>query len=465
MCFPFSDVMALFIKAMINDLFTKKPSTKGAKQILWVLTVPAIWSEKAKKIMQNAAVQAGIDRKHLLLASEPEAAAIYCLNLPAEQQVALNNIGTPGHCFLTVDLGGGTADLSAVQVEQDGRLKELCGEGGDLVGGQSVNNAFFQACNDNFKGTEWSRKFSEATPLEVMNMEHEFEKCKIAIGSEEIDETIQLPLPCSVRESFRDGRIQLANQQTQISITRQEDLKFETSFVRDNLFDQACRLINKVIENVLDKQNNIQTVVLVGGFAESSIVQEKLKLMLQQKYPTVQVVVPTSPFRAVLMGAVLFGHDRLIYKSRISRATYGVRTNVLFDDKKHDQTKKWLNNEDGKYYCNDVFDLHVKKGQSVVLNELTIGKTYLPMYKHQKQLTLQLFKSVSDGHEDGTVMYTTDESCKKVGEISVDLSDTDTTNPKREACVRMIYGGTQLSVIATEPVTGKEYNADISFNV
>ena len=65
-------------------------------------------------------------------------------------------------------------------------------------------------------GTEWSRKFSEATPLEVMNMEHEFEKCKIAIGSEEIDETIQLPLPCSVRESFRDGRIQLANQQTQI---------------------------------------------------------------------------------------------------------------------------------------------------------------------------------------------------------------------------------------------------------
>ncbi|KAH3854943.1 hypothetical protein DPMN_097503 [Dreissena polymorpha] len=104
------------------------------------------------------------------------------------------------------------------------------------------------------------------------------------------------------------------------------------------------------------------------------------------------------------MGAVLFGHDRLIYKSRISRATYGVRTNVLFDDKKHDQTKKWLNNEDGKYYCNDVFDLHVKKGQSVVLNELTIGKTYLPMYKHQKQLTLQLFKSVSDGHEDGTVM-------------------------------------------------------------
>lgn len=48
----------------------------------------------------------GIDKKHLLLASEPEAAAIYCISLPREQQELMNNIGQPGHKFLTVDIGG-----------------------------------------------------------------------------------------------------------------------------------------------------------------------------------------------------------------------------------------------------------------------------------------------------------------------------------------------------------------------
>ncbi|KAH3746492.1 heat shock 70 kDa protein 12A-like isoform X1 [Dreissena polymorpha] len=462
--FKLSDIMALFIKAMKEDFYTKQSTTQNITNVLWVLTVPAIWSEKAKQFMRLAAEQAGIERKHLLLASEPEAAAIYCLNLPPEQQAAMNNVGTPGHCFLTVDLGGGTADLSAVRVEEDGLLRELCCERGNLIGGQSVNDAFFQACNDDFEGTEWKKKFTEATPFEMMKIEHEFEKCKLAIGAEEMDETIQLPLPRSVRDSFRTGKIKVNRSQTRISITGEEDLRFETSFVRDHLFDQACKMINQVIETVLENQKDIQTVVLVGGFAESPIVQENIKSLLQQKYPSVAVVVPTSPFRAVLMGAVLYGHDMFIYRSRVSRATYGVKGISVFDEKKHDESKKWFNTDTGINYCKDIFDIHVEKGQSVVLKEQTGGKNYIPLYKNQKSITLPLFVADTCGPSEGNVMYTTHPSCKKVGEIRVDLSDTDAPNSERKVCVKMIYGGSQLSVIATELTTGKEYNAEIHFN-
>ncbi len=48
--------------------------------ILWVLTVPAIWSNGAKQLMREAAKTAGLyeDDRQLLLALEPEAAAICC---------------------------------------------------------------------------------------------------------------------------------------------------------------------------------------------------------------------------------------------------------------------------------------------------------------------------------------------------------------------------------------------------
>lgn len=57
-----------------------------------------------RKIFYN--FQSGIHKNHLVLATEPEAAAIYCINLPKEQLEQMNNIHQPGHKFLTVDIGG-----------------------------------------------------------------------------------------------------------------------------------------------------------------------------------------------------------------------------------------------------------------------------------------------------------------------------------------------------------------------
>ncbi|WAR02231.1 HS12A-like protein, partial [Mya arenaria] len=148
------EIMTFFIQALRED-FLKKVTTRGLNledvKILWVVTVPAIWSEKAKKFMRDAAEKSGIGKKNLLLASEPEAATIYCLNLPSEQKAAMEDAFNPGHRFLTVDLGGGTADLLAVEIQKDGSLKELCCDQGQLVGGQNVNEAFLQSCHENFE--------------------------------------------------------------------------------------------------------------------------------------------------------------------------------------------------------------------------------------------------------------------------------------------------------------------------
>jgi molecular chaperone DnaK (HSP70) len=70
--------------------------------IMYVLTVPAIWSDKATNLTKTAAIRAGIKEDDLKLVTEPEAAALYCSTLCPE--VNLNK----GDKFLICDAGGGT---------------------------------------------------------------------------------------------------------------------------------------------------------------------------------------------------------------------------------------------------------------------------------------------------------------------------------------------------------------------
>jgi molecular chaperone DnaK (HSP70) len=83
------------------------PSTYGAEFLrnqrrIYLITVPAIWSDLAKDLTRKAAARAGIPDEKLFLVTEPEAAALYCATTCEE--VDLNN----GDHFLVCDAGGGT---------------------------------------------------------------------------------------------------------------------------------------------------------------------------------------------------------------------------------------------------------------------------------------------------------------------------------------------------------------------
>lgn len=72
------------------------------QKISYVITIPAIWSDKAKELTRKAAVKAGIKEDGLSLITEPEAAALYCATKC--EQVDLN----AGDRFMICDAGGGT---------------------------------------------------------------------------------------------------------------------------------------------------------------------------------------------------------------------------------------------------------------------------------------------------------------------------------------------------------------------
>jgi hypothetical protein len=72
------------------------------QKLSYVLTVPAIWSDKARQLTRKAAVAAGIEDASLTLITEPEAAALYCATLCDEVDL------DPGDRFMICDAGGGT---------------------------------------------------------------------------------------------------------------------------------------------------------------------------------------------------------------------------------------------------------------------------------------------------------------------------------------------------------------------
>jgi molecular chaperone DnaK (HSP70) len=81
---------------------------KESDKIRWVLTIPAIWDEKNKYIMMEAAKKAGIvdeNNKALFFALEPEAASYYCSK---ELEIDDSIFKKP---YIICDLGGGTADI------------------------------------------------------------------------------------------------------------------------------------------------------------------------------------------------------------------------------------------------------------------------------------------------------------------------------------------------------------------
>lgn len=74
--------------------------------ICYTVTIPAIWSDAARQFMKEAAIEAGICENRLVLAYEPEAAAVFCNHVTRDRMTA----NDPMHFvsdqpYIVVDLG------------------------------------------------------------------------------------------------------------------------------------------------------------------------------------------------------------------------------------------------------------------------------------------------------------------------------------------------------------------------
>ncbi|XP_052077906.1 heat shock 70 kDa protein 12A-like [Mytilus californianus] len=322
------DVFGLVISYLKNHLLDRlkgndSSSIVGEEMIHWVLTVPAIWSDKAKQFMRKAAAEASIPSKSLTLALEPEAASLFCKTFQhavhGNSQAAIRK----GSKYLLIDLGGGTVDITAHKVHIDGTLQELYQATGGRWGGTTVDSEF-QLFLFRIFGQQVMEKAYRKYPNEMLELSLDFEVKKRVFEPKQ-SLAVAIKIPVCLHELFYEiNSLTIAESVQSSTMKHTVELKRDKMMIAPkqfyNFFDSSLSCIVNHVNGLLQKQDlsSINTILLVGGFAESHVVKEVMRL----NFPDMRIVNPDDCSLSVLKGAVLFGHDPQAISSRICRYTY-----------------------------------------------------------------------------------------------------------------------------------------------
>jgi molecular chaperone DnaK (HSP70) len=90
------EVAGDYLKKLVthgNEILTRRfGSAMETMDLQYILTVPAVWSDKGKDATMQAAHLAGIPHSSLTLLSEPEAAAVYAIRTIQPNSIAVRNL-------------------------------------------------------------------------------------------------------------------------------------------------------------------------------------------------------------------------------------------------------------------------------------------------------------------------------------------------------------------------------------
>ncbi len=244
----------------------------GEKVTEAVITVPAYFNDAERQATKNAGKIAGLDVKRII--NEPTAAA---LAYGADKQDNL-------HTILVYDLGGGTFDVSILELG-DGVYEVKSTSGNNRLGGDDFDQKIIDYLVETFKkdnGVDLSKD-----KMAVQRLKDAAEKAKKDLSGMT---TTQISLPFI--SQGEDGPLHL-----EMELTR---AKFE-DLCRD-LFDSTMDAVRKALKDAKLKASDINKVILVGGSTRIPYIQELVKKELGQE-PSKEV----NPDEVVAMGAAIQG--------------------------------------------------------------------------------------------------------------------------------------------------------------
>ncbi|KAF9437622.1 Heat shock 70 kDa protein 12A [Entomortierella beljakovae] len=323
------------------------------KKFRYCLTIPAIWSDRAKDVMRKAAIRANLitEADHmdrLTLVSEPEAAALYCEKACDKYDVK------HGEQFMICDAGGGTVDLIVYRIDDSNgerRLSEVTRGHGASCGSMFIDLNF---------GNLLIEKFSSQTnaPFPKNIIPRLIEKYAFEHKPSFNGETEQyLPIPRdSFFESFQDLKaIGMDGGYICLNASEMQEKVFEPVVV------QVLELIHQQLESV----SECSAIFMVGGFGSSEYLRNRAKQEFGLKVRT--IASPHKPEAAVVCGAVYAGLKPKVVTTRITRRCYGVKCFMPFEHGV-DLFDKKIERPNG-LRCKDRFSTIVQKGQMVGVDE------------------------------------------------------------------------------------------------
>ena len=361
-----------------------------------------------------------------------------------------------GTRYIVVDCGGGTVDLTVHEMEDGGTLKELYKASGGAWGAMGVDKEFENLLVRVF-GIDFIVSFKNTKPAGWVDLMIAFE-AKKRTASPSKSTPLNISLPFSFIEHY--SKLKQSTVENAIKKFSNKDVKWSTQGMlrlspaaMHALFEPVMKEIIRHVTELLKRPelSNIKFMFLVGGFAESPLLQNEIRKAFSSQ---VRVIIPQDVGLTILKGAVMFGLDPTVVRVRRSALTYGVGVLNKFVAGKHPPEKRTM--KDGVEWCTDIFDTFVTVDQSICLGD-KVTRSYTPAKSYQTSTVIGIYCS-----EKEHVLFTSDHAVVRCGELLLEMPDV-TGGKRRELQATMMFGDTEIKVEAVDLTSGKTANATIDF--
>jgi molecular chaperone DnaK len=268
----------------------------GEKVTGAVITVPAYFNDSQRQATKNAGAIAGLDVLRII--NEPTAAALaYGIEKKGNETI------------LVFDLGGGTFDVSVLEVSEG--LFEVKSTAGDThLGGDDIDRALVEWIASEFQKLEGVDLRKD--PQALQRLTEAAEKAKIELSS--VTET-SISLPFITANATGPKHLDM-------KLTR---AKFDD--LTRSLVDRCRKPVEQALADAKLSYKDLDEVVLVGGSTRIPAVQELVKQLTGGKEPN-QTVNPDEvvAIGAAIQAGVLAGDVKNVVLLDVTPLSLGIET-------------------------------------------------------------------------------------------------------------------------------------------
>ncbi|HVX60434.1 MAG TPA: molecular chaperone DnaK, partial [Pirellulales bacterium] len=260
-----------------------------------VITVPAYFNDAQRQATKDAGQIAGLEVARII--NEPTAAAMaYGLDKKKAEKIVV------------FDLGGGTFDVSVLQVD-DGLFRVISTNGDTHLGGDDFDQVLINHVADEFKKEQGIDLRKDTMALQ--RLQEACEKAKKELSSQS---TTDINLPFITADASGPKHLQM-------NITR---AKFEQ--LVDHLVERCRGPVLQALKDAKLNPSEIDEVVLVGGSTRIPKVQELVKKLFNKephKGVNPDEVVAVG---AAIQGGVLAGEVKDVLLLDVTPLSLGIET-------------------------------------------------------------------------------------------------------------------------------------------